>query len=143
MQEVLIEAVRTLEGFRLRGDTSFQHWIARLVENRLRSEARRVRRRPLSIVKEEQLLDAPGPSGLGEVEEADELERQRELVERGMEGLRERLQIVLRRRREGRDFQSIGRELGCSAEAARRLHRRATVELVERVHRLRRAERRR
>jgi RNA polymerase sigma factor (sigma-70 family) len=142
VQETLLDAFRSLEGFEARGDGALCHWLARLVQNNLidqarrgkaqrRDERRRVRRGERSTVLTDSVLgsDRATPSKLAQ---ASETELQ---VEEALLALdeRQRRAIELRKLCE-LSFEKIATELGLgTASSARSLYSRAMAELAKRL----------
>lgn len=134
LQDVLLEALRDLERFEMRDESSLIRWLAVLVEHRIGAHARAqlaVRRdgnvRALDSGDAERLgADAPAPSQVLSAEES------RQRVQEALAHLPEpQRELVLLRDYAGVAWQEIADELGLdSADAARMLHARALVRLA-------------
>ncbi len=142
VQETLIDAFRSFDGFEDRSDGALCHWLATLVHNNLRGhqrwrkaakrDARRVQRpKNRATVLTDSVLghDSTTPSRIAQ---AAELEQQVETVLLGLDE-RHRRVIELRKLCE-LSFEEIAKELEfSSASSARSLFSRAMSELAERL----------
>lgn len=62
VQETMVRAFRHIEGFEIRGEGALQAYLRQAVLNRIRSEIRRVGRRPAASALDSQVLDeSPSP----------------------------------------------------------------------------------
>jgi RNA polymerase sigma factor (sigma-70 family) len=127
LHETWLEARRSFPTFEPRGPGSFERWLCRIAENRVRDLARR-ERAPARRPPEEgfsRLLERIGASATGPASAAGRAERDARL-ERAMAGLdpEERLALLLRHF-QGATLGEIAAELGRSETATRRLLGRA------------------
>jgi len=140
VQETLLDAFRSLEGFELRKEGALCHWLATLVQNNLcdQRRQRRARKREApridpAVSRRTHLL-SDSVFGVDRIKpddhvEAAELERRLEAALLAL-GERERRVIELRRLCE-LSFDEIAKELGFgSASSARSLFSRAMAELA-------------
>lgn len=140
VQETLIEVLVNLDRFEQRDEGSFVRWIAAIVENRLRQDARffraqrRDRARELALdsgpeggrrARFEPAVEGEGPASSAERRE--QLERLRA----ARAGLSERHRAVLEQREAGASWDAVAAALAlASPDAARMLHARAKAALV-------------
>jgi RNA polymerase sigma-70 factor (ECF subfamily) len=137
VHETLLEAYRDFAHFRGRSEAEWLAWLRQLLvhnlanfERRYFGTAMRQVRREVSLAGggEAGAVPAPGPTPSSALI-ADE---RRRAVERGLERLPEEYRLaVLWHHRDGLAFDEIGRRLGRSADAARRLWSRAIDRLQE------------
>lgn len=141
VQESYLTAFLKLEDFEDRGPGSFRRWLERIVERKVSDEVKRhVRSRKRSARREESFAataGAPEPSGRGpgpatQVAHNDANAALRAAIERMDGDDRTILELVHSR---GLDFAAAGREMGRSAEAARKLYGRVVMRLSREVRR--------
>lgn len=142
VQETLLDAFRSLEGFEPRGEGALCHWLARLVQNNLidhvrrghaqrRDEGRRARRPDRSTVLTDSVLGTER-STPSQMAQASETERKVEEALLAMDE-RERRAIELRKLCD-LSFEEMAAELGLGgASSARSLYSRAMAELAKRL----------
>lgn len=128
VQETLIKAFQKLKEFDYRGEGALLAYLRQAIVNRIRSEIRSVRRRPVA----EELgddLEAPGPSPLEAAIGADAVEA----YEAALARLRaEEREAIVARIELGLTYVEMARALGKpSADAARMAVTRALVRLSE------------
>ena len=70
VQETLIDALRNLPGFEQRGEGALQAYLRQAVNNRIRDEIRRVKRRPVAV----ELVDRHADSAASPLEQVVGLE---------------------------------------------------------------------
>lgn len=143
VQQTCLEAHRDLGSFAGRTEAEFRRWLRRILFNNLKHHARRYRDTGKRDVDREVPLVLPGieperPADRGSEPEADStspsgrvIGRERaHAVREALSRLSDRsLRSVLGRARDERTFEAIGRDLGCSAVAARNICRRAFARL--------------
>lgn len=129
LQEALLEAVRGIDRFEMRDESSLIRWLAVLVERRLIATARRE-----STLKRsghpQPLVTDPAGQASEPVDELGKLETT-DLVHAALAALPERSrELVLLRDYAGSTWESIAQELDFSSpDAARMMHARALVKL--------------
>ena len=138
VQSVFYEAVRGAESKEFESEGHFRAWLNRLVENRIRKEARYFNRQKRDINKEEALMYSRGeeqkpdktlgPRPVSIVEHFDELARMEEALEKVPKDTRE---ILVMRYFEELTYQEIGKRIVKSVEATRKIINRA-VQLLAR-----------
>ncbi len=138
VQSVFYEAVRGAESKEFESEGHFRAWLNRLVENRIRKEARYFNRQKRDINKEEALMHSRGeeqkpdktlgPRPVSIVEHFDELGRMEEALEKVPKDTRE---ILVMRYFEELTYQEIGARIEKSEEASRKIINRA-VQLLAR-----------
>jgi len=138
VQSVFYEAVRGAESKEFESEGHFRAWLNRLVENRIRKEARYFNRQKRDINKEEALMHSRGeeqkpdktvgPRPVSIVEHFDELARMEEALENVPKDTRE---ILVMRYFEELTYQEIGARIEKSEEASRKIINRA-VQLLAR-----------
>ena len=138
VQSVFYEAVRGAESKEFESEGHFRAWLNRLVENRIRKEARYFNRQKRDINKEEALMHSRGeeqkpdktlgPRPVSIVEHFDELARMEEALEKVPKDTRE---ILVMRYFEELTYQEIGKRIEKSEEATRKVINRA-VQLLAR-----------
>ena len=147
MQQVFMRAVRDIGSFEPREDAGLIHWFARLAENELKNQAlyQNAQRRD---VHRNQALEELAQSGVStnlafEISSGDprvisqvagrEME---ELLDRCVGALEDDYrEVILLRNHAGGSWPWIAEQLGRpSADAARKLHARAMIELTELLH---------
>ena len=138
VQSVFYEAVRGAESKEFESEGHFRAWLNRLVENRIRKEARYFNRQKRDINKEEALMHSRGeeqkpdktlgPRPVSIVEHFDELARMEEALEKVPKDTRE---ILVMRYFEELTYQEIGKRIEKSEEATRKIINRA-VQLLAR-----------
>jgi RNA polymerase sigma-70 factor (ECF subfamily) len=134
LQEALLEAVRGLERFEMRDESSLIRWLAVLVERRIAARARALR-----AVKRDHAEASPDAEGREPERSAPEpspsdqaiAHEQGARVQAALAGLPERQrELILLRDYAGTSWEAIASELGLpSPDAARMLHARALVKL--------------
>lgn len=141
VQETLLAAFQTLDGFEDRGPGSFRAWLERILDCRAKDQVKRhvvagrrsVRReqsRASGVLDDHERASTASPSSVASHrEETDALAR----ALAAMEGDDRRvLELV---RDHGKDFAVVGRAMERSSDAARKLYARAVVRLGRRVRR--------
>jgi RNA polymerase sigma-70 factor, ECF subfamily len=134
VQETFLEARRAFHQFDGRTDDELRRWLRTILRRRLAHLARRYRGTEKRGIGREVPLgrgvdlasDSTSPSGVAVREERER--RVHDAIERLSSRHRE---VILGHHREGLGFDEIGRRLGCSAEAARKVWTRA----IERLRR--------
>jgi RNA polymerase sigma factor (sigma-70 family) len=81
VQETLIDALRNLPRFEQRGDGALQAYLRQAVNNRIKDEIRRVRRRPTAVALVDQHAD-PAASPLEQVVGLENVERYESALQR-------------------------------------------------------------
>lgn len=141
LQEARLTAFLKIDGFEDRGPGSFRRWLERIVERKVSDEVKRhVHSRKRSARREDSCAatsgapEAParGPGPATQIAADDENAALRAAVDRMTGDDRRILELVHER---GMDFASAGRELGRSAEAARKLYGRVVLRLSRVVRR--------
>ncbi|QDU65438.1 RNA polymerase sigma factor [Engelhardtia mirabilis] len=143
VQEAMGAVVRGYDRFEARDDDALVRWIARLVENRIRDLAKhhgRAKRNagPLVALDGGDGSDSapgfdPARSSLTPLEKVAEAESAAR-VQLAITALEPRHRDVIRARNEGRTWAEVAEHLQLASEgAARMLHARAMVALMERV----------
>lgn len=129
LQEALMEAVRGLDRFEMREESSLIRWLAVLVERRLSARARHDNAAKRGGAQQH-LAGDPQAAGLEPVETAGASEASA-LVQSALAALPERSrELVLLRDYAGSSWETIAAELGlASPDAARMMHARALVRL--------------
>lgn len=129
VQETLIRAVRSIDGFR--ADASFRTWLFRILL-RLSTEPRRWRRSDRAAP-----LEVEVPDRLGALPDEAAMARElRDRLEEAIERLPARQRTALHlRASEGLDYERIAAVLECSAGAARMLVLEARRRVMERMGR--------
>lgn len=129
LQEALLEAVRGIDRFEMREESSLIRWLAVLVERRLTARARHENTWKRSGGAQPLVNDPP--SDTPEPAEAVGSGEDTELVQAALAALPERSrELVLLRDYAGASWDSIATELGfASPDAARMMHARALVKL--------------
>mgnify|MGYP001210814373 CR=1 FL=1 len=134
LQEALLEAVRGLDRFEMRDESSLIRWLAVLVERRIAAQARALRAvkraqpeaggDPAAEGRERATLE-PSPSAEAVAHE------EGERVQAALAEMEERhRELILLRDYAGTSWEAIASELGLpSPDAARMLHARALVKL--------------
>ena len=132
-QSSLAEAFRDLGGFEWRGADSFERWLHRVVENKIRQKATFFRRLKRDVGREVRPPSGAPPPGVENRTPSRILGHRHELeaVERAMEQLPEDYARVIRWARiEKLGYREIGERLGGRSEdAVRKLLMRALVRL--------------
>jgi RNA polymerase sigma-70 factor (ECF subfamily) len=138
VQSVFYEAVRGAETKEFESEGHFRAWLNRLVENRIRKEARYFNRQKRDFNKEEALMHSRGeeqqpdktlgPRPVSIVEHFDELARMEKALEKVPEDTRE---VLVMRYFEELTYQEIGERIEKSEEATRKIVNRA-VQLLAR-----------
>lgn len=143
VQMTLLEALRRLDSFELRGRTSFVRWLARLVESELcntfdhLTRAKRDVRRNVGLEAPTHHGDEPGPalSDPGQWTPSHVLmaDERTEIVRACIAALPERYrEVILMREYEDTDWDEVREVLGVATEnAARMVHLRAITKLGE------------
>lgn len=144
MHEAVVEALEYSPPFLIDDRDRFRGLLVRIVENVLRDRddwyrARRrdmARERPLPSASVLQLeVEGSSPSQAADRSEWEDWLRL------GLEFLdAEDRTVILRRQWDGQDYESLGRELGVSADAARMRFNRALSRLAQVVERLKRGD---
>jgi len=131
-QEVLLDTAKSVVSATERGEMSFWRWLGVATENRIRMAARLARRKPLVptstlpppdvFVRDAAPARPEDPDGL------------RDRLERLLPLMSEDHRIVLQLRHfDGLSFLAISRRMGRSENAIWMLHKRAQVDLAERM----------
>ncbi|KAA3611652.1 MAG: hypothetical protein DWQ01_06060 [Planctomycetota bacterium] len=132
VQDVLAEAIPSLQDRKFPTKQHFHSWLARLLENRIRKNARFFRRHRRDMSKERRLEEAPAspenrPRPLSLVARIDQFEHLESALENLSQGHR---QVLEMRFFEELSFVEIGRRTGRSQEAARKMVVRALDQLT-------------
>ena len=143
LQETFLAAVEDFERFELRDDAGIVHWLARIAENRIRVNVRRVRAQKRDRRREVALrrITDSISSGTLQLQVSDsvtlpdravEKEEERTRIELAISTLRpEYRDVILERDYVGGAWRDVADRIGSpSPEAARMLHARAMVELA-------------
>ncbi len=133
VQNTFLAALSALERFEAREDAALIDWFARLTENQLRTvakhhgAAKRARAEPLSTAASEPSSPAPSP-----LEQLTQAEQARLLDECIHELPADEREVLILRDHADASWSLIAARLGRPSEgAARELHRRAQVRLME------------
>lgn len=139
LQEAYLTAYLKLADFEDRGEGSFARWVARILDNKLRHEARRfLRAEKRSAKREVRLTESPGGPkaehrARGPATEAsvqDDRARVRGQLEDLSESDRQILTLV---HEASLGFKEIGERLGITSDAARMRYGRALARMAERM----------
>lgn len=140
VQEVMVDVLRGIDRFEMRDEDAFVRWLGRIVENRLRRQARHLHAARRDRGREVPLGGSGSRSGRRAPDPANpdagpaELAERRELVKRVTEAeatLELRQREVLRKRRGGASWSEVAAAMDfTSAEAARLYHFRAKTALL-------------
>lgn len=135
VQEALLDAFRSIDGFRERSEGSFRNWLARIVENTTRDQERRrnAQKRGGGKVRMFRDLSESGLEGAdppGRDESPSQVAGEREnaaLVEAALLRMGEKQrEILILRDRCGMSFEEVASAIGLkNAESARTTYRRA------------------
>lgn len=138
VQETFIQAQRHFEGFRGRTQPELLAWLRRILECQLSNARRRhhgtqmrdaTRELPLDALSTDEARSALTGTGPSPSHHALRLESLM-LLEQALARLPAHYrQVIALRHQDGRAFEEIGRALGCSTEAARKLWNRAIHQL--------------
>ena len=142
VQDVLMSALKDLPNFTYKTQGDFLRWLSRIAENRLRGYLQRLHANKRDIRKEVQLndyrlsaedsivatLDAVAtttPSAI--MSKREELDK----LAKAIDALKpEYRQVIVLTKIEGLSYKEIGKQLGKSSEAVRKLVSRALEELI-------------
>jgi RNA polymerase sigma-70 factor (ECF subfamily) len=138
VQQSLLEAHRDFSEFRGQSESELRSWISRLVVHNLSDAGRRFRQSRQRNVAKEVVLSADAElSAVKQESSASSIVRRRETDDQLMRAVAElperSQQIVELRHRLGLSHAEIGRELGMTEAAARKLWSRIVEELQERL----------
>lgn len=129
VQETLLQVVKSIQGFQLEDDGAWCRLLAGIVENRIRTLARKTKRLPASGV-EGAAASAAVDDGHTVTEQVEERE-QRDLLALAMEQLPDHYRECLELRLHGElPFKEIAGALGKTEQATFSLHRRAMEALT-------------
>ncbi len=127
VQGVFLEAVRSAEEREFQSEGHFRAWLNRLVENRIRKDARDWGRQKRDASRERSFFNTSGEERtdieqdrrrpVSIVEEFDDLERMEEALEKLPKGQRE---MVVMRFFDQLTYAEIGEQIGKSEDAARK-----------------------
>ena len=132
VQDAVMGTLRHLNGFEARKDGALHAYLRQAVNNRIRDEIRRVRRRPIAEVADEELTDR-SPSPLEEAIGRDAVDRYERALARLPEIDRE---AVIARVEFGMSYSEIAASLDKpSADAARMTVSRALLRLARELDR--------
>jgi len=135
-QSALLASLQGIQGFEYRHEGAFLHWLAQVVENRIRNEVEHFHRQRRDRAREVP-LEAAGTDVLagrtaGPQTKAS-LREQMARLEAAMEQLPPHYrEIILLRKYEGLSFKEIAKRLGQSEDACRMLLARALAALSKR-----------
>jgi len=142
VQDVLMSALKDLGTFTYKTEGDFLRWLSRIAENRLRNQLQRLHANKRDIRKEVQLngyrptvedsfvaaldaVDTTTPSAImSKREDLDKLIKAIDVLKP------EFRQVIIWTKIEGLSYKEIGKQLGKSSEAVRKLVSRALEELV-------------
>ncbi len=142
VQDTLIHALRGLEGFTYKNEGDFVRWLSKIAENELRGNLRKLHADKRDIRKNVRLnehrpttgggyntipapMDADTPSVI--MSKRDELAR----LEKAIDELKpEYRQVIILTKIDGLSYNEMGKRLGKSDEAIRKLVSRAMAELT-------------
>ena len=127
IQEAWVTAHQRLDSFEIREGSSFESWLYKIVDHKLRDQIRRFRTGKRDARREGPDVEAAQPPGKTRtpssvVSGKEEWEALDERVRRLPERARLVLDLV---HRESLPWGHVGARMGCSAEAARKLYARA------------------
>ncbi|MCP3919243.1 MAG: sigma-70 family RNA polymerase sigma factor [bacterium] len=143
VQETFIAAIQAFDNFEVREEAGLINWLAKIAERRITHAARDMGARkrdracevPLASIRASlisgelicEAVDAAVPDRLAQDAE------QVEVVERALERLtHDQREAILLHAYAGATYETVAKELGRpSAEAARKLYKRAVIELAE------------
>ena len=147
MQQVFMRVVRDIGGLELHENAGLIHWIASLAENELRNQARHQKAQRRDVRREnalEQLVQSGFASSMAFDVSSDEPRVLSQVANREMEQVLdecigaledEHREVILLRNHAGGSWEWIAKQLGKpSADAARKFHSRAMIELTELLH---------
>jgi RNA polymerase sigma-70 factor (subfamily 1) len=142
VQDVLMSALKDLGNFTYKNEGDFLRWLSKIAENRLRNQLQRLHANKRDIRKEIRLngyrptvedsfvaaleaVDTTTPSAI--ISKREELDK----LTKAIGALKpEFRQVVIWTKIEGLSYKEIGKQLGKSSEAVRKLVSRALEELV-------------
>jgi len=142
VQDVLVSALKDLGNFTYKAEGDFLRWLSKIAENRLRNQLQRLHANKRDIRKEVRLngykptvedsfvaaldaVDTTTPSAImSKREELDKLTKAIDVLKP------EFRQVIIWTKIEGLSYKEIGKQLGKSSEAVRKLVSRALEELV-------------
>jgi RNA polymerase sigma-70 factor (subfamily 1) len=142
VQDVLMSALKDLGNFTYKTEGDFLRWLSKIAENRLRNQLQRLHANKRDIRKEIRLngyrptvedsfvaaleaVDTTTPSAI--ISKREELDK----LTKAIGALKpEFRQVVIWTKIEGLSYKEIGKQLGKSSEAVRKLVSRALEELV-------------
>ena len=142
VQDVLMSALKDLGNFTYKAEGDFLRWLSKIAENRLRNQLQRLHANKRDIRKEVRLngykptvedsfvaaldaVDTTTPSAImSKREELDKLTKAIDVLKP------EFRQVIIWTKIEGLSYKEIGKQLGKSSEAVRKLVSRALEELV-------------
>jgi RNA polymerase sigma-70 factor (ECF subfamily) len=134
IQEAWLTAFQRLPSFEFRSEGTFEAWLARIVENKVRDEVRRFLRTGKRDARREG-PDAATAGVRGKTRSPSSVvsgNEEREAVEERLRRLPARYRLVVDLvHREGLSWADVGERMGCSAEAARKLYARVIGRLGE------------
>lgn len=143
VQQTMFAAQNKLDQFQGQSEKEFRAWIRKILKNDLLDSNRKYRNAKRRQVSLETSLDdsqtiEPEPADRFHTPRTDALlNEQAELLQVALSQLSEQHQHVLHLRNwQELSFGEIGSQLGCSADAARKMWYRAVVKLQETFHRL-------
>ena len=127
LQDAYLAAHQAFDSFEYADDGSFNRWLCRIIENRIRDMNDHFG------AKKRQAIPLPASDPTGPVSALDRAEH-RENVLRGLDGLSDDYrQVLLLRFFEGLSCDEVGKLMDRTAGAVRKLTSRALVELGKRV----------
>ena len=146
LQDVMLVAFRRLKSFEPRDDASLIHWLSRILENQIRDRVKYARAQKRDVRRQLSLDVDTSPEGSGglamhlfdSAASSPSDAAQRAELAAIHDGFVEELapdqrEVILLRDYAGGSWEFVGEHLGRSPEAARELHRRATVRLATRM----------
>ena len=142
VQDVLMSAVKDLGNFTYKTEGDFLRWLSRIAENRLRNQLQRLHANKRDIRREVRLnthrstLEESFVAALDAVETTTPsavMSKREELdkLTKAIDALKPQYkQVIVLTKIEGLSYKEIGKQLGKSSEAVRKLVSRALEELV-------------
>jgi RNA polymerase sigma-70 factor (subfamily 1) len=143
VQDVLVSVLKDLRSFTYKTEGDFLKWLSRIAENRLRNQLQRLYANKRDIRKEVQLdgyrptvedsfvaaldaVDTTTPSAI--MSKREELDK----LTKAIDALKpEYRQVIILTKIEGLSYKEIGKQLGKSSEAVRKLVSRALEKLID------------